>query len=131
MRNFPTLNITVPADVKKDMKERNNFMPSKYLVEKYRGEFMTTKAIKEEIKRLTERLIMLHSQLTGERESNPAKIQNAENRCALCSMFFHDKISFRKKISYKNINFCYGCYSNRRDECDILSEENCNVEESD
>lgn len=117
-----TLNLTIPEEVYKNIKNRKGFIPSQYLTEKYLMEFMGEKTIKKEIAIKTAELNELNKMLLGKKETSPVKVKDDPRRCILCSMFFNEKITFRKKVPYKGYNFCSGCVTNRKTEVDAKVE---------
>ena len=115
------LNLTIPEEVYKNIKNRKGFIPSQYLTEKYLMEFMGEKTIKKEIEEKTKELEELKVMLVDKKPST-VKSKDDPRRCVLCSMFFNEKITFRKKVPYKGFNFCSGCVTNRKEEVDAKIE---------
>ena len=115
------LNLTIPEEVYKNIKNRKGFIPSQFLTEKYLMEFMGEKTIKKEIEEKTKELSELNKMLAGKKPST-VKAKDDPNRCTLCSMFFNEKISFRKKVPYKSFNFCSGCMTKRKQEVEAKIE---------
>ncbi len=120
--NFKTLNLTVPKEIYDNIKKRKGFKPSGYLAEKYRREFMGEKTIKKEIEDKTKELTDLNKKLAGMKETSTVKAKDDPRRCTLCSMFFNEKITFRKKVPYKGFDFCSGCVTKRKKEVDAKIE---------
>lgn len=121
MRNHK-INLVIPMDIYENMKARKGFIPSQYLSIKYKREFMGPGSIKKEIEQKSNELAELNKRLVGMKEESPVKAKNDPRRCVLCSMFFNEKISFRKKVFYKTYNFCQGCMINRKIEVDAKVE---------
>ena len=119
---FHKLNLSIPQEMYEDMKKRKGFLPSQYLQSKYNFEFFGSKTIKKEIEEVTAHLNELNKKLAGIKETSPVKAKDDPRRCILCSMFFSEKISFRKKVPYKGYNFCSGCVTNRKPEVDAKVE---------
>ena len=116
------LNLTIPDEVYRNMKKRTGFVPSRYLTLKYNEEFMSDKQIKKEIEEKTKELNELNKRLLGLKETSPVKAKDDSRRCTLCSMFFNEKITFRKKVPYKTFNFCQGCMTTRKKEVEAKIE---------
>ncbi len=116
---YDDLNITVPADLKKDLDKRKEkgFNASGFFVEKYTEEFMNVPAMKAEIEVCSKRIKFLNKRLIGEKETSPVKPNDDPLRCPVCSMFFNEKMSFRKKVQVsKTLAVCSGCKEQRPDE---------------
>ena len=122
MKTTRKINLTIPVEIYDNIKKRKGFLPSHFLVERYMMEFMGDKTIKKEIEIKTKELNELNRMLAGRKETSPVRAKDDPRRCILCSMFFNEKITFRKKVPYKGYNFCQGCVTKRKPEVEAKVE---------
>jgi len=125
------LNLTISRIVKHDLEKRSKFNASAFFEKKYREEFLSTMYIKEKIEYHGKEVDKLKKRLEDLKDSDGIVRKKANpNRCPICSMFFHEDISIRKKVHiYKELFVCQECVDQRQMSIKDLVQEMKEMEE--
>ena len=108
-RRIP-FNITLPKEVIKDIKKRNKFIAARYFEQKYREEFMNEEGLRAKLEELDKQRETYSKKIIAIQSTKTVIPKADSNRCPICTMFFNEDISIRKKIHiYKSLYACKEC----------------------
>ncbi len=104
------INLTISQEVYKDIKKRDNFNASAYYENKYREEFLNEEGLRHSLEELDKRREVLSNKLIDIASTKTIIPKVDSNRCPICTMFFNEDISIRKKTHvYKELHTCKEC----------------------
>jgi len=109
-RKGERIHLSIPKAMFNDIKKRTTFCSSSFFQQKYTEEFLSERAIKTKLKTKMEEVQDLKKRLSIVTDSQIQTPTIDPERCPICTMFFHEDISIRKKTQvYKSLYVCAQC----------------------
>ena len=110
MARGPRIHMSVSSETYKDVKSRDGFNCSRFFETKYREEFLNEEGLKAKIELHKKELARYTDRLMGIKSEKVVEPKYDSNKCPICSMFFNESISIRKKVHiYKSLYVCQLC----------------------
>ena len=104
------LNLGVSLELKRDLKKRSKFNSSAFFELRYREEFMNEQGLRAKLEELDKSRETITKKLISIQSTKTIIPKVDSTRCPICTMFFNENISIRKKIHvYKALHVCKEC----------------------
>lgn len=128
MTRGPRIHLSVSEDIYNDIETRRKtkagFNASRFFETKYREEFLNEAGLREKIEFHTEELNRHKDRLLGIKTEDPVTPAYDAKRCPICTMFFREDISIRKKTHiYGSLYTCHLCYGEQKEKIDEMVKE--------
>ncbi len=125
MTRGPRIHLSVSKETYKDVevrrKSKGGFNASRFFETKYREEFLNEAGLKDKIEHHTEELNRYKDRLLGLKTEKIVKPGYDSKRCPICTMFFSEDISIRKKTHiHGSLYVCYQCSLEQKEHIDKL-----------
>jgi len=132
MTQKPRLNLTTSKEVYRDIKKRNKFNASAFFEKRYREEFLNEEGLRSNLEELDKKREFITKKLSTIAATKTIVPKADAKRCPVCTMFFNEDISIRKKIHiYKTLHVCKECSDLQKFHVDKLVEQIKQAEQED
>ncbi len=132
MTQKPRLNLTISKEMYRDIRKRDKFNMSAFTEKRYREEFMNEEGLRANLEELDKKREFITKKLSSIAATKTIIPKADSKRCPVCTMFFNEDISIRKKTHvYKTLYVCKECSDLQKIHVDKLVQQMKQAEQED